>query len=174
MPWADEAKVREIGGLNNTSATGDWNIFRFDSNAELTTAIENAITVASAWIQLRILSGYYETTDANLQAVLAQAESYLALHFLLPAVKMRRVVGTHYPIETEGSDRYEELIDVEWMKLAEELLVGLLQIDVGNTKSYYRPTLRVGRVLDPLDYKSVEQQIEETLDHARSLGITLP
>jgi len=174
MPWATEAKVREIGGLNNTDAvTGDFKIFKFTTNAQLTTAIENAIAVASAFLQLRIISGYYATTDPNLQVVLAQAESYIALHYLLPAVKARKVEGIFYPVESEEAESYKELIDIEWMELAEELLIGLVQFDIGGSKNFSRPTLRTGRVIDPFaaGFKTEEQIITETLDRARSLGI---
>lgn len=178
MAFATEAKVREIGGLNDQSQTGDWHLFRFVSNSELSTAIANAIAVAGAWIQTHLLDPtIYSTSDPNLSLLLAQGESYLALHFLVPAVKARRVMGSHYAVESEASDRYEELIDVEWLQLAQELLQGLLILEITTEQHFFaRPTLRVGPVLDPLQIgvETVEQELEETLDRARSLSVVLP
>jgi len=176
MAWATEARVRGVGGFNDAGTLGDWKLFKFATNAELTAAIADAIAVASAFLKVRDPGGVYTTTDTDIQEILAQAESFLALHFFVPALKARRVYGTHYPLESEGSDRFEELIDIEWMELAQQLLAGIINLEVKGEKAFARPTLRVGRVIDPLDvsYKSSEQQIEETLDYARSLSVVLP
>lgn len=168
-----EAQVREVGGLSDRSATGDWNLFRYESDAELTVAITNAIAVASSWIQLRIDTGIYASADTNIQTVLSLAEAYLSLHFLVPALKARRVFGTHYALETQEAAAYAELIDVEWMALARELIDAWVIIDTPGSV-YAKPRMRVGTAINPLDpgFESMETELLETLDRARSL--TLP
>jgi hypothetical protein len=172
VPWADVTRVKEIGGLNHAD---DYLSFRFATVAELNTAINNAIAVASAWLNVRLAPGIYTTTDTDIQELLSQGEAYLALHFLIPAVKARKVIGTHFAWESEDSDRYAELIDVEWLALAQELLADWIIIPVGDTH-FARPRMRVGTVIDTLaeGFPTAEQEWEEILDRARSLNVGLP
>lgn len=170
MAWATKEKVKEVGGLNYAN---DYLNFQFASVSELNTAIDNAIAVASAWLQIRIQDGVYETEEETIQTVLAQGEAYLALHFLVPAIKARKVYGTHFAWESEASDRYAELIDVEWLALAQELLADWLIVPVG-TATFARPVLRVGTVIDPADLQTVEEEWAEILDRTRSLTVPLP
>lgn len=172
MAWATPDKVKEIGGLNHAD---DYLSFQFSSVTELDTAIDNAITVASAWLRVRMTPGIYTTTDTDIQALLAQGESYLALHFLMPAVKARKVVGTHFAWESEEAESYAELIDVEWLALAQELLADWIIINTGESH-FARPRMRVGTVIDPLaeGFPTSLEEWEELLDRARSLSVLLP
>lgn len=171
MAWATKEKVKEIGGLNYAN---DYLNFQFSSVAELNTAIDNAIAVASAWLQIRLTpADIYETTDADIQVVLAQGEAYLALHFLVPAIKARKVYGTHFAWDSETSERYAELIDVEWLALAQELLADWLIVAVGD-RVFARPKMRVGTVIDRTTLQSAEEEWAEILDHTRSLSVPLP
>jgi hypothetical protein len=167
MALTTEARVRSTGGFNHED---DFNMFRFSVDAEFSEFIANKILVASAWIQSRILSGIYSSSDPNVIEVVTEGETYMTLHFMMPHLKARRVMGTHYAVESESSDRYQELIDVEYLTIAQELLGNWLVVEVG-TVVFARPTLRVGRVIDvnAAGFETVEEELEETLDRARSL-----
>lgn len=160
------------GGLNHAD---DYLAFRFQNVGELDTAILNAMAVAASWLRTRLPSGIYDSTDDDVQSLLGLAEAYLSLHFLMPHLKARKVLGTHFSFDSEESERYEELIDVEWLKMAQDLLGEWLTIASGE-RHFARPRLRIGTVIDPLDpsFESVEQEFVEILDRTRSLSVTLP
>lgn len=162
-------QVKDVGGLNHAD---DYLLFRVANTPALDDLIEDAIDVAAAWLRTRLPSGIYATSDTDIQTLLALGEAYLALHFLAPHAKARKVYGTHFAFDSEDSERYEELIDVEWLKLMEDLLGEWL--DVSPTGSFARPRLRVGAVIDRNDLQSVEEEFAETLDHVRSLSVALP
>lgn len=165
-------QVKEVGGLNDANA---FLAFFFADVAELNTAINNSIVVAASWLKTRLPSGIYTSSDTDIQNLLSLAEAYLALHFLMPHLKARKVTGRHFAFESEDSDRYEELIDVEYLKLAQDLLGEWLTIAVED-RHFARPRMRVGPVIDPNDVslESVEEELAETLDRARSLTVNLP
>lgn len=173
MPKTTEDQVREVGGLNDRSDTGDWLLFRFNDDGELSAAIANAMAAASSWVVVRIEASVYASTDSDINTLLALGEAYLTLHFLVPALKARKVFGSHYAVEAEDSDRFAALIDVEWLNLARELLEPWLIVP-GTTSAYAKPRMRIGTVINPLDpgFETIETEFEETLDRARSL--TLP
>jgi hypothetical protein len=172
MAWATVERVKEVGGLNHPH---DYLAYRLDGELDLDNLIDKAIRTASAWIKTRIAGGIYTTLDLDVQELLALGESYLTLHFMTPALKARKVYGTHFAFESEDSDRYAELIDMEWMALAQELLGEWLTVPVGEAHFAF-PRLLVGtpipRNVWPLD--SVEQEWLEELDRVRSLPVNLP
>lgn len=172
MPLATEALVRNTGGFNHAD---DYHMFRFANDSELTSFITQKLSLASAWLQTRLKSGIYTSVDPLINTVVAEGEAYITLHFMMTHLKSRKVQGTHWPLESEGSERYAELIDVEFLTLAQELLGTWMIIEIGS-QNFARPTFRIGTVIDPLSsgFETAEQEIEETLDRARSLAVPLP
>lgn len=171
MPTSN-SQVKEAGGLNEPHA---FLTFRFNTQSELETTIDNGERVAAAWLRLNLVPGIYTSSDTDTQEVLSLAEAYLVLHFIVPALKARKVYGTHFAWESEESDSYAALIDTEWMDLAKQLLGDWITVPVGESH-FARPVLKVGPVIDPLDprFKSEEERLQEDLDRARSLAVALP
>ena|SRR5438132_1707466 len=172
MAQASIALVKELGGLN---AADDYNLWRFSSPDELDAALIRALAIGSAWIRRRAPS-LYTTTDADTLTCLAVGEAFLALHFAVASLKSRKVFGTHYPLDQEGSERFAELIDNEYKRLAEDAL-GLDLTVVEEAQAFARPTFRIGPVIDPLVDTTIEPedvQLEEIAAQSRGWVRTLP
>ena len=114
--------VRDAGGLNDSDA---FRLFRVADDTAFVTLINTKIAVAAAWLRVRAPVSY-ASTDADTITLFTEAESLVTLHFLVLALKSRKVEGTHWALDQEGSERFEELVDQEYMKLALELLEGFI------------------------------------------------
>jgi hypothetical protein len=171
MAYTTLAYVKTIGALNDED---DYNSWRFANQAEMDAAITDAIDLASAWVKRRMGAGPYAAILATDNELLfRRGEACAAMMFLLMNPKTRRVDGSHYALDTEGSERYEELIDNEWAGQVELVLGDFFQS--GTTlQPYARPTLTMGgsvlRRNDP-DILTPLQALEEVLAERRNVNL---
>lgn len=163
MPLTTATQVMEAGGLNDVDA---HRLFRLDSEAELRTYIESKMPLATAWLRSRAAT-YYASTDPDVIALFTYAEALLTLHWCLLPLKARKVMGTHWPLEMEGSERFQELIDNEIISQVEELLSPYLVVVVTG-KNFALPTFRSGNALVPSDYDPADVELRQILDQANS------
>lgn len=103
-------EVLKVGGLDEAL---DYNLFRLNSEAELRERVLAEMAVAAAYVELKVPT-FYVSTDVGIQTLLARAEAYITLQQLAEPLKSRKIYGSHYPIDTEESPRFQALIDTEW------------------------------------------------------------
>jgi hypothetical protein len=169
-PYATVARVKSIGGLNEAL---DYNLYRFADVTELNTEITDAIAVAKATIR-SLNSSVYDAPDADQLVKITRGEAYYALYFAYPALKARKVTGTHWPVDSEGSERYAELIDSEWLALAQTALEGIIDVSPAGT-AFARPTLSVTNAINRTNNPELLTQaeiVQGIAEEARSLAST--
>ncbi len=113
MPLTNAATVERDGGLI-------WQLFQpvgITDQAGLDTLVTEKIVVADYWLQRRLGSNY-NLPFASAQAVQAQAESYITLHYLVPILQACKVYGTNYPIWSEESENYSLIVQRDWREEA--------------------------------------------------------
>lgn len=167
MAWTIAAQVKQDGALT-------YNLFNLADDAALTTLVNAKIAVASAWLTRRVGSTIYATTDTGIQTILAQAESWLCLCYLVPIIKASKVYGTHYPIDTEESSSFDGLMDTDWRRLAIELLDEWAEIEPAGV-SYSLPVFSTTQAVDRTDttLESTDQQYQDNLAIAESSSLTV-
>jgi hypothetical protein len=161
MPLATNALVRQLGGLNDDEA---HLLFGLDTEPELEALITEQLAVASAWLGLT--SSYYTSLDANIIAVHRQAETYITLQYLGDMLKARKVYGSHWPLDSEDSAAYSNMIDIEWEARAETLLSRFTTLDTAARPIAF-PTFSVGPIVDYTNVDSAEQELVEIADQSR-------
>lgn len=165
-PQATISIVKELGGIQ---AEDDYLLWRFSSPDELDALLTRCLQRAASRIYRRAPT-FYTETDENVLSDLAVGEGWLTLHLAIVALKSRKVFGTHWALDQEDSSRFQELIDNEYLTLAEEALGVDLTTSTG-TSAFARPVLLVGPVIDPLTDLTLESedvQLEEIADTARA------
>lgn len=162
-PLTTDARVRELGGLNEATA---YRYFWLADDPALTVRINREILIASAWLQSRAPDDY-ASGDAVDDVLFAEAEAYLALQSLYETLKMRKVLGTHYPVEAEGSERFEELIDVEMPEHIRKFIDGFLVIETASTP-FAAPVLVTSGPVDRTLTQSVQGELDDLLNEANA------
>lgn len=168
MSLADVDDVKLVGGLNEAQ---DYLLFRVADAAAMDALLQDNLDLAGAYLGSRVAASIYTgdpTTDTNRDKLFQRAECLLALHFSLLALKSRRVLGSHFALDQEGSERFEELIDQEYLKQVELLIEPWVTIETVET-AFALPQLLVTPAIDPADVQSVEEVIADDL--AASLGV---
>jgi hypothetical protein len=140
---ASVSEVRRVGGLDDQDA---YLLFRLPDEASLDALITDELAVAEAYLTHKAGTSYTQTADTNLQALMRRAEVYWVLMQLFEPLKARKVLGTHAPFDSEGSERYEALIDTEWGAKFEQLTGSIIADDTGSPFS-----LGVFLVSTPID-----------------------
>lgn len=110
------AQVRLRGGINDTTVS--YRLWDLANDAALTTMITDLITEANAVLAIQIGADYTDTSLASLMDLITK---YWVLAEAWEALKARKVVGTHFAVDSEVADAYQELIDVEWRGRFNEL-----------------------------------------------------
>lgn len=162
MALTDTTTVRLLGGLNEATA---YLQFRMADDTELEAFVQAQIDVAAAWLSLT--STYYTSVVPAIQAVHAQAEAYIALQYIFDSLKPRKVLGTHFPYDTEESSSFQQMIDVEWEARAETLLSRFTTLDTAARPIAF-PVFSVGPAIDYTNVDSAEAELTEIRD--QSLG----
>lgn len=163
-PLTTVQRVRELGGLNEDDA---HETFRLADSGALDDRIEVEIAVASAWLQSRG-GADYDSGDAVKDVLFAEAEAYLALQQLYETLKMRKVAGTHWPLESEDSDRYEDLIDVEIPAHIQKFLEPYLVVTAPD-KPFAAPVMVVSGPVNRQQVKPVTEQYADLIDEANGV-----
>lgn len=162
MPLVDPKYVRRLGGLNEA---GDYNLFRVGNDAELDRFIMETAEDVSSWLRARSLANYV-STDTDTRRQMRRGEAYLVLQALCEPLKARKVFGTHWAIDSEESARYEELIDTEWSKLADQWLSGLLISE----DRFSAPVFAITNPVDPSRIPTVDQRNRDVLIDTNALA----
>ena len=168
MPLADVAYVKLVGGLNEAQ---DYLLFRVADTAAMDAKLQEDLNLASAFIGDRVPVAYYTgspTVNVNRDLLFKRAEALFALAFAGINPKTRKVVGTHANFDSEGSERYAELVDNEYLKQAELLIEPYVSITEVGEPSLALPTLLVTPAIAPADVQTTEEVLED--DILASLG----
>jgi len=167
-PLTTEARVRELGQLYDSAALNFTaaNLFGLADDAALSTRIATEIAVASAWLSTRG-GADYASGDTAKDTLFAEAEAYIALQNLYESLKMRKVLGIHFPYVSENSDRFEALIDVEMPAHIQKFIDAYLAVEEPG-KPYALPGMAMTRVIDHLasETLTVDQQLNRIIDEA--------
>ncbi len=177
-PLTSVARVRDLGGLIDVAPLGSlgstyfhaYALFGYPDDATLIARITTEIAVASAWLQTRG-GADYASGDINKDTLFGEAEAYIALQNLFETLKMRKIQGTHFPLEMEGSERFEALIDVEMPTHIRKFIEAYLVDD--EEKPWAMPVLVLGVPIQHTQSqtKSERQQLDELLDEVTGLPL---
>lgn len=164
MALATAALVREVGGIDDDAA---YRLFVVASDTALNALVTARLAIASAWLRTRAPNDY-DNGDADTDALFTHAEALLTMHFLAETLKARKVYGTHFPYDSEDSDSYAKLIDVEWMHQVEELVGPFLAVTVGDEKPFAAPVFLTFGVLDRSQLQSASDELGDIIDEANA------
>jgi hypothetical protein len=164
MPLTNVAEVEKIGALIP-------NLFDTDQ-AGLDALVLDAATDADNWMQVYLGSLYGGTTTAE-TAVQARGQAYLALAYLTPTLKAKKVYGTHFPLDSEDSAAYENLLEQDWEGLARSLLAKWISIEATGTgggaqQNFALPYFAAVDSPDATTTDDNDLQLRELADAARS------
>src|SRR5207253_7814945 len=140
--------------------------------AQLDALVQDSIDDADAWMQAYMGSSYGATGAGEVRTQ-ARGQAYLAASYLLDTVGFKKLVGTHYPIDSEDSAEYER-----WITELEEKARGLLakwitvEVGAGGTagSSFAAPAFRAGPGVDQADADTEETLMEAIADRARGFA----
>jgi hypothetical protein len=164
MALTDNTYVRLVGGLNEADA---YQLFRVADNAALNALVDERILDAAAWLDIRANADYNDTSDTSKQRMFKLGEAYLALHFLVPALESRKVLGTQWPLDQEDSESFSRLTDTDWMGKMKDLLEPYLVIEAAD-KPFAAPAMVFGAVLDRSTIEQPQDRFDDLLDEANS------
>lgn len=175
MAWATTALIKELGGLD---ASSDYTVFWDADGTALDTRITSVIAIASARVAQRVGTTVYTTTDPSVQTILAWGESYVALYHLYAPLRARKVLGTHYPLQQEDSERFDALLNTDWLELANSLLEPYETEEIDD-KPFAMPAFVLGTYTtqqpdDPGGADAEDIIVEALVDNARSLTLGPP
>ena len=158
-------KVRQIGALIPQ-------LFDTDDTG-LDALIMDALVDADNWLQTYLGANYGGVSAAE-ASVQGRASAYIALAYLTPVLKAKKVYGTHYPIDSEDSTSYENLLEQDWEGLAKSELSKWLQIEISgqgaSAKSFARPYFGITDSPDPTLTDNEEIQMGDIADEARGFA----
>jgi hypothetical protein len=154
------------GGLDDCDA---HLLFRLETETQLRERITALIPRATAWLRSRNAAAY-NSVDPDVSRSFRTAECYLTLRYLFEPLKARKVVGTHWPLDQEGSERFEALIDTEWQNRAEEEISPYITVTDAE-RPICLPGLSVGAPVLSTDsgVQSAEEELQDILDDSRAL-----
>jgi hypothetical protein len=176
-PLTTVARVRELGGLNDAAAinVSAHDLFGLADVAALDTRITTEIAVASAWLQSRA-GDDYDSGDTVKDILFAEAEAYLALQQLYESLKMRKVTGTEFPLVGEGSDRFQELIDVEMPAHIQKFVDAYLTVETPG-ETFAAPAFALTSVIvrtgTESQIQTAGQELDDILDEAQGFADTI-
>jgi hypothetical protein len=160
-------EVRRRGGLNEET---DHNLFRVADEAELDDMVAEDLALAEAWISERVSTEVYTgsaTASTARDLIFARAECLMALHFLTLPLKARKVEGTHWAVDQEGSERFAELIDVEYLNQAKILIEQYVTVDIDTDEAPFAlPAFAVIPATDRSVLTAWPEVLQEELDAA--------
>lgn len=146
--------VLRLGGLDETSG---HELFRDDTEAELLLRVAAEIPIAEAYISV-VAPAAYASVAVNTVALLGRCCEYLVLQQLCEPLKARKVYGSHWPLDSEDSSRFEALLDTEWAARADKILN---LFGAGETS---KPIVLAGLLVgQPTEPKCTEQRLLDIL-----------
>jgi hypothetical protein len=169
MALADIDYIKLVGGLNHES---DYLSFRVDSPAAMDAKLQDDLLVAEGFISDRVSTSFYTGTDTanpKRDRLFKRAEALFTLAFAGINPKTRRVYGTHAAFDSETSERYEELVDNEYLTQAELLIEPYVSISESGQTAFAMPTLLVTPVITPDQVQTAPEVLQDDIDY--SLGV---
>ncbi len=168
MPLTTVANVRLTGGINDADAYLMWRLADDDA---LNDEVERKLALASAWLSQRAENAVYTgsaTADTALDTLFGAAEEALVMHYLTMPLKSRKVMGTHFPYDSEGSERFAELIDVEWLAQMEGLAGAYLDSQDTPGKDFALPAFGATSTILNSDLDAVTVTLDNLLQRAEN------
>lgn len=167
MALTTTAHVRQTGGIAEADA---FLMFRVADDAALNTEVARMLARASAWLASRAPDFYTgsATAETGIDTLFEGAEEALTLHFLTMQLKARKVMGTHFPYDAEDSDRFGELIDVEWFAQMEGLVGAYIEIQGDAAHPFALPTLGATGPILNTELDRVTTTLGDILDRAEN------
>lgn len=156
-------EVRAAGGIDEPDA---HLTFRLPDPAALDLVVQKGISWGAAWLQLRVLPEHYTgsvTLNLAKDEIFKAAEESLAIYYVLPRLKIRRVLGTHWAVDQEGSERFQELIDTELLAQV-ETSIGIYAIVETVGETAYLPQFAATQVATPS--VGINQLIQDAITEA--------
>ncbi len=158
-------EVLRVGGLDGVS---DYTLFWLDSEAQLRERVTAELVIAEAYVGV-VAPAAYAATDAGTRTLLGRAAVYVTLMQLCEPLKARKVYGSHYPLDSEDSPRFEALTTGEWESMADKMLNLFGAAD--SSKPIMLPGLVAGNEIEPLGRLTAEQKLREEIDSDRGLAV---
>ena len=169
MPLSTAANVRQTGGIAESNA---YLLFQVADDTALNTEVTRMLARASAWLANHVEDATVytgsATADTNIDAMFEGAEEALTMHFLTMQLKARKVYGTHFPYDQEGSERFEELIDVEWFRQMESFVSTYLNTQDDPTHTFALPVLGSTGTIIATDLEPITTTLGKVLDRAEN------
>lgn len=161
MALTTPKEVLRTGGLQEVEAA---DLFRLESQAHLTRHVQTAIDRAQAWLSGRAPSYYTgsATGSANQDADFKAAEEYFTLHLLYWPLRVRKVLGSHFPLDSEDSDAYDALSE-DALEMAERFVSSYVVLETSAESAFALPTLLASAAILPEEYQSVNQEYEDRI-----------
>lgn len=166
MALTTVAEVRAYGGIDHANDAFE---FRYTDEAQLDDEVQKCIAWAVNWLTARVDAAYYTGTAGFANDDLFRgAEEDLALYRLLPRLKIRKVLGTHAPLDQETSDRFEALIDTEIPRHVEMAIEPFATVDTTDNP-FALPALVAIEPIDRDDLVAWPEQLQAEIDNATGL-----
>lgn len=167
MSLTTVANVRQTGGIAEADA---FLMFRVADDTALNAEVARMLARASAWLAEQAPLHYTgsATASANVDLLFTGAEEALTMHFLTMQLKARRVYGTHFPYDSEGSERFQELIDVEWFAQMNGLVGRFFEVSSDAGHPFALPVMGTTSTIQPEEIDSVTTRLGDALDWAEN------
>lgn len=165
MPLTSALEVRKTLGIDEADA---YLNFRYADDAELDDEVDKCIAWAVNWLTARVSSTYYTgTAGFDNDDLFKGAEEDMAGYRLFPRLKNRRVMGSHFALDQETSDRFEALIDEEIPRHVEMAIGPFVTIDIDSDDlPVTAPSIVATGIIDRTELISWPDQLAEALDQA--------
>jgi hypothetical protein len=163
------AEVEQLGGLF-------YQLFFFPDQPTLDSFVASAIAYADAWMQGHMGGNYNLQVPSWAPVLQRRGQAMLALESIVDTLKANKAYGAHYPLFSEDTPAYENLITNDWGQKAMQALdlwVTVEQIGKGFAMPLFLLSNPIplnsddSNGLDPLTI-----QYERELAEARGLGIS--
>ncbi len=167
MALTTAAHVRQTGGIAESNA---YLLFAMDDDADLNAEVTRMLARASAWLKTRAPDFYTgaATSDTDVDALFEGAEEALTMHYLTMQLKAKKVYGTHFPYDQEGSERFEELIDVEWLAQMEGLIGAYLEVTGDAAHPFALPVCGATGTILPSELDPITTILGKELEYAEN------
>jgi hypothetical protein len=159
MPLTTTVEVERLGALIPQ-------LFDTDQ-AGMDAIVLDAITDADNWMQVYLGANYGGLTAPE-TAVQARGQALLSMSYVEPILRAKKVRGTHFPIDSEESTAYEDLLEKDWEGLARSLLAKWISLEpTGGTQNFALPYFQATDSPDPLVTDGESIRIRDIDDEAR-------
>src|SRR5438270_6226912 len=158
------SEVERIGGLIP---------FLFDTDqAGMDAIVLDAITDADSWMIVYLGAGYGGASAAE-TGVQARAQAYLAMAYIEPILRAKKVRGADAPLDAGDAAAFEDLLEKDWEGLARSLLAKWISLETtggGAAQNFALPYFAASDgpdLTDPFTTDSEALRLRRIADRAR-------